>query len=651
MNTIICSVPAEVPGTKPLRERWEGDGGVRPKIAITSLNHWAVKNGFDACKFYDIDMLYPSDEDIEKFFRENQTNVVGLSAVVSVSYLQVKRLAKIIKKVNRNTLIVCGGYLTAAANTILKKTEVDICVVGNGEIAWVGILKFTKEYLETGKNKWDIDKLLEIKGVAILDGNKNLKFSGYAQTLPSSHMTFPDFEYLKSGLQGNDEAMQNYFQPFWKNSVFSMDSRSYEKNRKPMMVTMFTTKGCVAKCTFCQRGSTGYTLYDLNKFETYIKYLIDNYNVGFIYVDDENFGSNKKYAYQVAELFHKYNILWWACGVRCTSINEADVIHYKKNGCCGLRFGIETGSQTMLDIMEKKFTVDDIKKAVFACYDNGLYSPPLGFMLGMPGESLHTARESGKLLGEIAARVGVPPGLLFGHLDPCYAIPLIGTPLYEYGRRLGLVGQNVDEEEKFLELISNVGAYKRYYINFNGAPISEVVFWDMLVFLEATRLFVKLTKNKTLSIKWEKRFKMVMNVRNLNNPHIRDKQKKIRIMGDIGEKEGLSFTRYFITNFLRRHVVFNKFLTKVPRFILYPIVRYLLYFEFLIQKYLLMDSHNLHKFTNKKVNSKIRIKYEDIDPTKTTQKDRSLRNIVMNKMKQNNKNKQEETLSLLTTGP
>ena len=165
-------------------------------------------------------------------------------------------------------------------------------------------------------------------------------------------MTFPDFEYLKSGLQGNDEAMQNYFQPFWKNSVFSMDSRSYEKNRKPMMVTMFTTKGCVAKCTFCQRGATGYDSYDLNKFETYIKYLIDNHNVGFIYVDEENFGSNKKYAYQVAELFHKYNILWWACGVRCTSITEADVIHYKKNGCCGLRFGIETGSQTMLDIME-----------------------------------------------------------------------------------------------------------------------------------------------------------------------------------------------------------------------------------------------------------------------------------------------------------
>ena len=89
----------------------------------------------------------------------------------------------------------------------------------------------------------------------------------------------------------------------------------------------------------------------------------------------------------------------------------------------------------------------------------------------------------------------------------------------------------------------------------------------------------------------------------------------------------------------------------MPRFILYPIVKYLSYFEFLIQRYLLKDSHNLHKTTNKKVNSKIRINYEDVDPTKTTQHDRSLRNIVINKMKQNNGSKQEEILSTLTAGP
>ena len=57
-----------------------------------------------------------------------------------------------------------------------------------------------------------------------------------------------------------------------------------------MMVTMFTTKGCVAKCTFCQRGSKGYSVYDLDKLESHLKNLRDNCNVGFLCVDDENFG-------------------------------------------------------------------------------------------------------------------------------------------------------------------------------------------------------------------------------------------------------------------------------------------------------------------------------------------------------------------------
>ena len=40
------------------------------------------------------------------------------------------------------------------------------------------------------------------------------------------------------------------------------------------------------------------------------------------------------------------------------------LIHYQNNGCSSLKFGLESGSQTMLDVMEKKFTVEDIKKAI-----------------------------------------------------------------------------------------------------------------------------------------------------------------------------------------------------------------------------------------------------------------------------------------------
>jgi len=268
----------------------------------------------------------------------------------------------------------------------------------------------------------------------------------------------------------------------------------------------------------------------------------------------------------------------------------------------------------------------------------------------MPGENIKTAKESGVMMGEISAKIGVPPGLIFGQIDPNYAIPLVGTPLYEYGRQLGLIGQNIDEEEKYLELVSNVGAYKRYYINFNGAPMSEVVFWDMLCFLEATRTFRKLTKNKSFSKKWVQKFEQAMKIQGLN-PHIRAKQKKVSIMGDSGVKEDISFSQYFITNFLKQHVIFSKTMSKLPRFILYPFVRYLVYAEYLMQKYWFKDSHNLHNNINEKISSNIRINKEEVDPLKTTQNERSLRTIVKKKMIKLNINDEEKTLGMLTGGP
>jgi len=648
MNITICSVPTEVPGVKLQRKRSEGQMGIMPKIAITSLNSWATKHGFNNCKFYDIDMLYPDDRELEEYFKKEKPDIVGLSAVVSTCYLQVKRISKIIRKINNEALIVCGGYLTAAANVVLRKTEVDVCVVGNGEIAWVGLLNYYKEHLENNKNRLDIDKLLKIKGIAVLEDD-DLKFSGYGATLPGCEMTFPDFEYLKSGLLEEKDAVDNYFRKFKDNEIFSMDSRSFEKNRRPNMVNMFTSKGCVAKCTFCQRGSKGYMVYDLDKLDKYLKHLVEDHDVGFLYLDDENFASNKKYTYQIAELFNKYNLLWFAAGVRCTSVNKEDIIHYKKNGCCALKFGIESGSQTMLDIMEKKFTVEDIKKAVFTCYDNGLYSPAVGYMVGMPGESLKTCMESGKMMGEISAHIGVEPKIKMGLIDPYYAIPLVGTPLFEYGKQLGLIGQTVEEEEEYLMMVSQVEAYKRYYMNFNGAPMSEVVFWDISIFLEATRTYVNLTKNKTISSEWSEKFSEAMRVRN-QNPSVRLKERRIQVMGDAGDKLDLSFSNYFVTNFVKKHIIFNKTIAKLPRWMVYPVVRYSIYFEFLLQKYFLKDKHVLHRTTNAKVNSSIRIKEEEVDPTITTQKDRSLRSIVARRVKANMSEK-ERALSSLTAGP
>jgi hypothetical protein len=213
-----------------------------------------------------------------------------------------------------------------------------------------------------------------------------------------------------------------------------------------------------------------------------------------------------------------------------------------------------------------------------------------------------------------------------------------------------LIGQTVDEEEKYLELTSNIAQHKRYYINFNGAPMSEVVFWDILIFLEATRTYVKLMKGKSEDENLKKKYENQLTIQGLN-PQTKSKERQVSIMGGSGLAKDTTFSQYFVTNFLKENIVFNKIVARLPRVLVYPLVRYALYFEYLIQKHFLKDEHNLHKETNAKVKSEIRIKSDLVDPSKTTQKDRSLRTIVEKRMGQFERSEQEKTLSMLTGGP
>ena len=135
----LCSVPVEGWGARLDRQRSEGSLGIMPKVAIVSLVDAMKKAGFPASSydFYDIDMLYPSDDEIREYFVAQKPDVVGLSAVVSTSYSQVKRISSIIRKVLPNCWVVMGGNLSACSEVCLKTTDIDLSVVGDGEVALV----------------------------------------------------------------------------------------------------------------------------------------------------------------------------------------------------------------------------------------------------------------------------------------------------------------------------------------------------------------------------------------------------------------------------------------------------------------------------------------------------------------------------------
>lgn len=566
----LCSVPVEGWGVKLDRKRSEGSLGIVPKVAIVSLVDAMKRAGFpkSTYDFYDVDMLYPTDEEVREYFTTHKPNVVGLSAVVSTSYSQVKRISHIVRSVLPDCWIVMGGNLSACSEAVLNSTEVDLSVVGDGEIAWIKILEHIIENPDRNNNKTK-SKLNDVRGVAFLDTNGKINLNGFAEAIPANEQVYPDYELLKSGMKDHPEAFANYFKIGTETDWFGFDDRAKDKNRGKYIAQIFTSKGCVARCTFCQRATKGFKVNPLEHLENHLIYLKKHFDVGFIQISDENFGSNKKHAYAVADILHKHNLIWFACGVRCTSTTDDDIKYYKDRGCSALKYGVESGSQKILDLMEKVFTIDDVYNALTDCIKHNVYSP-LALMLGMPGETEETAKATGRFVGNITSKIGVHPKNMA--IDIFYALPLPGTPLWEYGEQLGVIGKKDSDVVDYLTRVSDAGVYKRYYINLNGASISEVLFWEYLVRFEASRTF---RKGKNFNEELSKKYIKLFNRDLAANPRWSLKY------------TALKFTN--ITYLIDKYCVGNKIFDSLPSVITYPIVKYALYFEHQVQK---LFAHN-----------------------------------------------------------
>lgn len=563
-TTVLCTLPIVKPGDQ-YRYMDKQKAFRSPRLGIQVIRDYLVREGNpkEYVKFFDIEMLAPSDDEIRDYLRSTRPDIVGLSAVLSHSYQQVQRIASIIRGELPDAWIVVGGNLSASANVVLRKTDVDLCVVGDGEEVFSNFVEYVKEW---GSEK-NYGMLKQIHGLCFLAENGEIYFENYPKRPTNETIPMPDYEFFKSGLLDNPDLIDRYFLPAaHMGTWFCLDPRTHEPHRRPFIAQFYTSKGCTARCTFCQRNTRGYRLANLEDIEAHLMVLIEKYNVGFISCMDENFGSRPDHARAFADLMYKYDLLWTATGVRCVNVTREDIEYFKSKGCCSLKFGVESGSQAILDSMEKNFTVNDVEEALTACWENDLFSP-MAVMVGMPGEDRQTIAETGEFLGRMAYKLGVHPD--YFDLAIFYALPFPGTPLYDHCTQVGLIGENVDAEEAYLKKMANGLTDKWHYLNVNGARTIDIVSWDYLIEWEAVKTFETLQKNnprtKTeLARAWEE------HVKKSRAP--REKRKRQR-----NRRISLFAILVIVSKTYRTPVV-----RKLPRSIAYPFIRISFYMTTLI---------------------------------------------------------------------
>jgi anaerobic magnesium-protoporphyrin IX monomethyl ester cyclase len=409
--------------------------------------------------FFDIDFHRFTNEQIENYFEQGNFDVVGISAVVSTAYSNTKLISSIIKKVSPRTIIVCGGNLAASSEILLRRTDVDICVIGDGEITFrelISIAEDSPDFFGTWRSNGIFS---EVSGLAFLDTDNEFTFTGFRRAPEAEEIETPDFSILE------ESGSLDYF-------IYDVLANGLCKE-----TTVISAKGCVARCTFCHRWERGYRVRPIDRIIEHINHLYDKYAVRSIHFGDENFGSDKEFSHQLARYLGDRGISWEVAGVRARTVSLDELAYWKSNGCRRAVYGVESGSESILKIMQKGITRQQNFDAMKWVHEAGM-TTTLQYVIGMPGENDSTINESIDFAIQTSRYFCYPNSLPSLNLSINYAQALPGTPLYEYARENGFLGSSLNSEEQYLIRISNLDAYSSdHFINYTGFPLLKVLMW------------------------------------------------------------------------------------------------------------------------------------------------------------------------------
>jgi anaerobic magnesium-protoporphyrin IX monomethyl ester cyclase len=351
-------------------------------------------------------------EQIREKIQNINPDVVGVSCLWTADYPNAKKISEIVKEINDIPVIFGGAHTTALPEKVLSNKTIDYVVIGEGEIA-LPIL------LESIGDKEGLSRIegigYKVNGTSFINTNKQYISDLDQLPYPARHLFSMD-KYLSS------------------NNV-----HNYTFKRQPQ-AQMITSRGCPLNCTFCTIHSIwGRTMRfrSANNVVDEIEFLVKNYNVQEIHFEDDNISINRERMKKICEeiIRRKLDIAWTAPnGMYVHTLNRDILKIMKESGCYRVSIGIENGNQDFLrKVLGKAVDLEKVKSVAKDLKDLKIESTGF-FILGIPGETIETMRETIKF----AKSLDIDDALfsIYG--------PYPGTKLYDLSVSKGYIQSNID---------------------------------------------------------------------------------------------------------------------------------------------------------------------------------------------------------------
>jgi len=363
-------------------------------LGILSISSWLEKNGFDNDVF---DSTFSTYDNLCQLLVEKKPEVIGLYTNL-MTRINVIRIIKFIRaeKCLSNTKIILGGPEVRQHAAPLLQVGADVIIIGEGEESML-------EVIAAFDHKQD--DLSSIKGIQWKRTSGAIVINAERELLKDiNQLPFPNRKKVD---------LQKYFDT-WK------------KAHGESSISISTMRGCPYTCKWCSRAVYGLS-YRRRSPELVADEIEDvqrQYTFDSIWFVDDVFTVNPKWMKEFAAVIAQRRIkISYEIISRADRLSEEILDLLAQSGCFRIWIGAESGSQKIIDAMDRRVDVMQVRKMIQLTRKKGMQAGTF-IMLGYPGETEEDIQETVTHLIEANPH----------HFTITLAYPIRGTELYNETR-------------------------------------------------------------------------------------------------------------------------------------------------------------------------------------------------------------------------
>ncbi len=297
------------------------------------------------------------EEKIDEILKTD-SKIIGFTVHFSSLFVSLE-LARKIKQADENRIIIFGGpdcVRESRGLEIIKNQFVDAMVVGEGDFTVLELVKMIEE-----KGKVDFCKGLLIRN------NGNIMDCGDREVVTDiDSLPFPDYSDFK------EDILAGLY-------------------RQPYRLEIFDSRGCFMQCHFCSEWQFWKRFRSMSGERMFAEILhqINNFpQVNYFYFIGSLLNGDIKALSRFCDLLIENNIKirWLGQAIIRPEMTKELLSKMKRAGCEWLGYGIESGSQKVVDNMNKRFKISDAERVLKDTHEAGI-EVQTNFMFGIPTET------------------------------------------------------------------------------------------------------------------------------------------------------------------------------------------------------------------------------------------------------------------------